>query len=83
MGWIFWVSNPGMGKRCILILNIQTGSGTYPASYSIGTGHFLPGGKAGHLLPSTVNNCRYISTPLVCLNGMYRDFTFCLRQECR
>lgn len=67
---------PARAKDLSLIQNVQTGSGTHPASCSIGTGHPSPGGIADLSLPSTVSNYRYTSTPPACLNGVYRDFTF-------
>ena len=63
--------------------NVQTGSGTHPASYSTGTGCHLLGGTAGLSPPSTVSNWRYTSTPPARLNGVCSDFTFCMGQECR
>jgi hypothetical protein len=74
---------PARAGDLSLIQNVRTCSGAHSAFYSIGTGHPLPGGTADLSTPSTVSNCRYTSTPPVCLNGMYRDFIFCMRQECR
>jgi hypothetical protein len=36
----------GKVKNFSLLNVVQTGSGTHPASYPIGTGGFIPGGKA-------------------------------------
>jgi len=36
----------GMGKELSLHNHVQTGSGTHPASYPMGTGYSFPGSKA-------------------------------------
>jgi hypothetical protein len=41
-----WGSIPGRGNTFPLIRNFQAGSGTHPASYSVGTGGYFHGGKA-------------------------------------
>jgi hypothetical protein len=75
---MIWGSNPGRGKRFSLLQNAETGSGVYPASYSMGTRSSFSGGKAaGHETdhsppPSTKvkNECSDNSTPHTCLHGM-------------
>lgn len=68
--------------------NVQTGSGTHPASYSIGT-RFFPGGKADggggdveYSPPSSAevkNDWRYTDTPLIRLHSVgMNNFTFLL-----
>jgi hypothetical protein len=39
-------SIPRQRQRIFLLASVQTGSGTHPASYSMGTGGPFPGGKA-------------------------------------
>lgn len=55
---------PARAGDLSLIQNVQTVSGTHPASYSIGTRSPLPGGTADLSPPSTVSNCKYTSTLL-------------------
>jgi hypothetical protein len=43
-GWMAGVRFPE-GARDLLLLSVQTGAGTHPASYPIGTGECSPGGK--------------------------------------
>jgi hypothetical protein len=63
------------------LLNVQTGSGTYPASYSMGIGVLSlraqrAGNKADHShppCPEVENKWGYNSNVLVCLYGVNED----------
>jgi hypothetical protein len=68
-----------------LIRNVQTDSGSHPASYSMDTGGsspgvMRPGRQAGYSPPSSTeakNKWTYTATPSICLRGVRRDsFTF-------
>jgi hypothetical protein len=44
-------SIPSRTRNFSALYNVQTGSEVHPASYSMGTGGSIPGGKAGRLSP--------------------------------
>jgi hypothetical protein len=44
--WMAWVRSPTEAEGFSSNLCIQTGSGTHPASYAMGTRGSFPGGKA-------------------------------------
>ena len=84
-----WGSNSGRRKSFLYLKNVQTSSGTHPASYSVGTRVFPGVKQAGHevndLPPSSSkieNEWSYTSTPPIYLHGVDREnFTFnCLSQ---
>jgi hypothetical protein len=72
-----WFQIPSEARDLPLLQNVQTGLGSYPASYSIDTITLSPGTEqpshvADHSPPSSVNiknEWRYTSTPP--LHGMY------------
>jgi hypothetical protein len=45
-GWMIGGSSPGRGRNFSLHYCVQTGSGAYTASYTMGTRVSFPGGKA-------------------------------------
>jgi len=47
VGWAVRGSNPGRGNFFLLLQNVQAGSGTHPAPYSMGTGILWKGKAAG------------------------------------
>jgi len=44
-GWTIRESNSSMGKRTVTSQNVQTDSVAHPASHSMGSRVFFPGGK--------------------------------------
>jgi len=76
-----WVSRfrfPAEAGNFSLHHRVQNGSGSHPASYSMGTRGSFPGGKrpgreADHSLPSSSrskNEWSYTSTPPIRLHGV-------------
>jgi hypothetical protein len=45
MDWMIQGSNPGGGRRFILLQKVKTYFGAYPATFSLGTRLFFPGIK--------------------------------------
>jgi hypothetical protein len=83
--WMIGGSIPDRGWEC-LHYRVQTGPGTHPASYPMGTsGSFLfPCGYSGrvvkpntrlHLLPKSKNEWNYTYTPTIRLHGVMLSYS--------
>jgi hypothetical protein len=77
-GWTVRGSNASRGKRFYLLNNVQTGSGTHPASYSMDTGGFSPVVKRQgrdvytHLAPRLGVRGAVTLLPPMLLHSVYR-----------
>jgi hypothetical protein len=64
---------PAGAENFSLHHRVQSGSGTHPGSYPMGTRASFPGSEADHSPPSSVevkNAWSYKSTPPICLHGV-------------
>jgi len=79
-----WCSIPSGAEKCSPHHRVQTGSGSYPASYTIRTGDSFPGGEADRSPPSKAdfkNAWSYTSThPYVFIAWYLSTGTYHLRQ---
>ena len=87
-GWTIRGLNPDGGSRFYCTSKRLDRLWAHPVSYSMDTGDFSLGekrrGRESDHLPlfsaEVKNDWSYISTPLVCLRGVYRDNLMDLRQ---
>jgi hypothetical protein len=70
---MFRVSNPDRSNKCSLLLDIQSGSESHSAFYSMAVKWLGP--EFDHWLPSTAkvkNGWSYTPTNIICLHAMER-----------